>query len=116
MLYPRDGNDLARIARLAAEPRFRGIRLVPRGGGTNGQSLTSGAVVDASRHMNRILAIDPAARRLRVEAGAVKDQLNAALRPYGLFFAPSNPGPNGLSRDCKAFWSSSMKPRSQRMS
>src|SRR3712207_7221092 len=54
----------------------------PRGGGTgtNGQSLTDGLVVDVSRHMNRILEINVAERWARVEAGVVKDQLNAALR------------------------------------
>ena len=64
--------------------------VAPRGGGTgtNGQSLTDGLVVDLSRHMNRILAIDPERRAARVEAGVVKDQLNAALAPHGLFFAP----------------------------
>lgn len=88
--FPRDRDDLVRIARLLAEDRFAGITIAPRGGGTgtNGQSLTDGIVVDLSRHMNRILAIDPAARTVRVEAGVVKDQLNAALRPHGLFFAP----------------------------
>ncbi|KMO31596.1 membrane protein [Methylobacterium tarhaniae] len=88
--YPRDRDDLVRIARLLAEDRFEEVRIAPRGGGTgtNGQSLTDGLVVDLSRHMNRILAIDPEARTVRVEAGVVKDQLNAALEPYGLFFAP----------------------------
>ncbi|BCM81690.1 D-2-hydroxyglutarate dehydrogenase YdiJ [Methylobacterium indicum] len=88
--FPRDRDDLVRIARLLAEDRFAGMRIAPRGGGTgtNGQSLTDGLVVDLSRHMNRILAIDPVARTVRVEAGVVKDQLNAALRPHGLFFAP----------------------------
>jgi hypothetical protein len=64
--------------------------LTARGGGTgtNGQSLTDGIVVDLSRHMNRILEIDPEARRVRVQAGVVKDQLNAALLSHGLFFAP----------------------------
>ena len=38
--------------------------------------------------MNRILEIDPARRRVRVQAGVVKDQLNKALEPHGLFFAP----------------------------
>ncbi|MDP1007242.1 FAD-binding oxidoreductase, partial [Klebsiella pneumoniae] len=64
--------------------------LTPRGGGTgtNGQSLTDGLVVDVSRHMNRILEIDVENRRVWVQAGVVKDQLNAALKPHGLFFAP----------------------------
>src|SRR3712207_3606546 len=76
--------------RLAAEPRFGGVVLAPRGGGTgtNGQSLTTGLVVDVSRHMNRILEINVEERWVRVEAGVVKDKLNAALAPQGLFVAP----------------------------
>ncbi|MGO1343695.1 FAD-binding and (Fe-S)-binding domain-containing protein [Chromohalobacter japonicus] len=90
VLYPRDAEDLAHLARLAAREEFQAIVLTPRGGGTgtNGQSLTDGLVVDVSRHMNRILEIDADNRRVRVQAGVVKDQLNAALKPYGLFFAP----------------------------
>ncbi|MCK2043683.1 FAD-binding oxidoreductase [Chromohalobacter sp. TMW 2.2308] len=90
VLYPRDAEDLARLARLAAREEFQAIVLTPRGGGTgtNGQSLTDGLVVDVSRYMNRILEIDAENRRVRVQAGVVKDQLNAALKPYGLFFAP----------------------------
>ena len=62
----------------------------PRGGGTgtNGQSLTDGLVVDVSRHMNRILEINTEERWVRVQAGVVKDQLNAALAEHGLFFPP----------------------------
>lgn len=89
-VYPRSAADVECLARLAADAAYRRIVLTPRGGGTgtNGQSLTDGIVVDLSRHMNRILEIDVAARRVRVEAGVVKDQLNAALKPHGLFFAP----------------------------
>ncbi|WP_280553950.1 FAD-binding and (Fe-S)-binding domain-containing protein [Halomonas sp. 25-S5] len=90
VLYPRHGADLERIARLAGRDEHRQVALTPRGGGTgtNGQSLTDGLVVDVSRHMNAILEIDVEKRRVRVQAGVVKDQLNAALRPHGLFFAP----------------------------
>ena len=90
VVYPRHVEDLERIARLAAEPGHRQVVLTPRGGGTgtNGQSLTDGLVVDVSRHMNQILDIDVENRRVRVQAGVVKDQLNAALKPHGLFFAP----------------------------
>ncbi|MGM0913965.1 MAG: FAD-binding and (Fe-S)-binding domain-containing protein [Pseudomonadota bacterium] len=89
-LYPRHGEDLQRIAHLAGQVEHRQVVLTPRGGGTgtNGQSLTDGLVVDVSRHMNRILEIDAENRRVRVQAGVVKDQLNAALKPHGLFFAP----------------------------
>jgi FAD/FMN-containing dehydrogenase len=88
--FPRGTDDLVRIARLAGDPRFTDVKLAPRGGGTgtNGQSLTDGLVVDVSRHMNRILDINVAERRVRVQAGVVKDQLNAALAEHRLFFAP----------------------------
>jgi FAD/FMN-containing dehydrogenase/Fe-S oxidoreductase len=90
LLFPRGVADLAAIARVLSQPAYRHIVLAPRGGGTgtNGQSLTSGVVVDCSRHMNGILHIDPVRRVARVQAGVVKDQLNRALEPYGLFFAP----------------------------
>ena len=88
--FPRDAEDLVRIARATQDPRFADVKLAPRGGGTgtNGQSLTDGLVVDVSRHMNRILEINVAERWVRVEAGVVKDQLNAALAEHGLFFPP----------------------------
>ncbi|MBX4909821.1 MULTISPECIES: FAD-binding and (Fe-S)-binding domain-containing protein [Rhizobium] len=90
ILFPRGVEDLQHLASVLAEPTFRGISIAPRGGGTgtNGQSLTSGVVVDCSRHMRSILEIDPVRRVARVQAGVVKDQLNQALKPYGLFFAP----------------------------
>ena len=90
LVFPRTVEDLVRIARAAADPRFQDIVFAPRGGGTgtNGQSLTDGLVVDVSRHMNRILEINPAERWVRVQAGVVKDQLNAGLAEHGLFFPP----------------------------
>lgn len=90
VLYPRDIKDLQRIARLANRPEFDSIVLAPRGGGTgtNGQSLTDGLIVDLSKHMDQILEINADERWVRVQTGVVKDQLNAALKPYGLFFAP----------------------------
>ncbi|MFO1367950.1 MAG: FAD-binding and (Fe-S)-binding domain-containing protein [Marinagarivorans sp.] len=90
VLYPKDQQDLVYILELAATTTFKELVLSPRGGGTgtNGQSLTAGIMVDLSKHMNQILAIDPERRTARVQAGVVKDQLNAALKPHGLFFAP----------------------------
>ncbi|MGY0217158.1 D-2-hydroxyglutarate dehydrogenase YdiJ [Endozoicomonadaceae bacterium StTr2] len=90
VLYPRNTEDLQRIAQLCQQPDFHAVVITPRGGGTgtNGQSLTDGLVVDLSRHMNNILEINAEERWVRVQGGVVKDQLNAALKPYSLFFAP----------------------------
>ena len=49
-------------------------------------------VVDLSRHMNRILEINVEQGWVRVEAGVVKDQLNAALAPHGLSSIQSSEG------------------------
>ena len=89
-MFPLDEDDVQVLARVVSEPAHRSVKLTPRGGGTgtNGQSLTDGVVVDLSRHMNRILEINAEQRWVRVQAGVVKDQLNAALKPHGLFFAP----------------------------
>lgn len=89
-VFPVDAQDVAILATLAADPEHRSVVLTPRGGGTgtNGQSLTDGIVVDLSRHMNTILEINEQGRWVRVQSGVVKDQLNAALKPHGLFFAP----------------------------
>ena len=90
VVYPKSIDDLTRIAELAHQPQYHVVVLSPRGGGTgtNGQSLTDGIVVDMSRHMNNILEINAEEGWARVQSGVVKDQLNAAIKPYGLFFAP----------------------------
>ena len=88
VVLPRSVDDLSMIGQIANE--FPQVKFSPRGGGTgtNGQSLTSGIVVDVSRHMNNVLEINPEEGWVRVQAGVVKDQLNDALRPHGFFFAP----------------------------
>jgi len=89
-VFPKTYADVELVAKLAAHPQYRSVVLTPRGGGTgtNGQSLTDGIVVDLSRHLNGILEINVEERWVRVQSGVVKDQLNAALKPHGLFFAP----------------------------
>ena len=90
VLFPRSTADVALLARVAAEPRFKSLIFTPRGGGTgtNGQALNQGIIIDMSRYMNRIIEINPEEGWVRVEAGVIKDQLNQFLKPYGYFFAP----------------------------
>ena len=68
--------------------REEGIPVLPRGGGTSqcGQTVNRALVIDCSKHLRRILDIDPEARTALVEPGLVLGHLNAALRQHGLFF------------------------------
>ncbi len=90
VLLPKSTDDLQLIARLANQPQFTSVRFSARGGGTgtNGQSLTSGIVVDLSRYMNKVLEINAEQGWVRVQAGVIKDQLNDAVREHGYFFSP----------------------------
>jgi FAD/FMN-containing dehydrogenase len=62
-----------------------------RGGGTSqcGQGVNAAVVIDCSKYMGRVLAIDPAARIARVETGAVCDALRDAAEAHRLTFAPT---------------------------
>lgn len=89
--FPKHTLDVQRALRLLGTPEFRSIKVSPRGGGTgtNGQSLCDGVVFDLSRHMNQIIEVDLDAGWVIVEPGVVLDQLNAHLKPHGVFFAPN---------------------------
>ena len=87
VVVPRTRDDLIAIVRLCAEHR---VPLTMRGGGTSqaGQAIGAGIVVDTSKYLNKILELNVAERRVRVEPGIVLDTLNRALLQHGLRFAP----------------------------
>ncbi|MFL6119246.1 FAD-binding and (Fe-S)-binding domain-containing protein [Actinophytocola sp.] len=87
VVFPRDTDDVAAAVSAARE---HGVPVVPRGAGTSlaGQTVGAGVVLDLSRHLNRILALDPEARTALVEPGVVQDQLNRAAAEHGLMFGP----------------------------
>ncbi|MCF2950242.1 FAD-binding oxidoreductase [Paraglaciecola aquimarina] len=88
VVLPKSIEDISVIGSIANQ--FENVKFSARGGGTgtNGQSLTSGIIVDVSRHMNKVLEVNVEEKWARVQAGVVKDQLNDVLRPLGFFFAP----------------------------
>ncbi|MGL5605952.1 MAG: FAD-binding oxidoreductase, partial [Plesiomonas sp.] len=90
VVFPRSVADMLLLMQTAQLADFKTLTFTPRGGGTgtNGQSLTTGIVVDTSRYMNRILELNLDEMWVRVESGVIKDQLNAYLRPHGYFFSP----------------------------
>ena len=93
--YPKTISDVLELLKKASE---KGIDLIPRGGGTSlaGQVVGSGIVVDISKHWNQILEINAEERWARVQPGVVRDELNIALKPYGLFFSPETSTSNRL--------------------
>ena len=70
--------------------RAHGVPLTARGGGTScaSNAIGPGLVLDFSRHMNRVLSIDPEARTATVEPGCVGSTLQAAAAKHGLRFGP----------------------------
>lgn len=68
----------------------RGAPLLSRGAGTSlcGQTCNVAVVLDFSKHLDRILEIDPVARTARVQPGVVLDRLREAAEAHGLTFAP----------------------------
>jgi FAD/FMN-containing dehydrogenase/Fe-S oxidoreductase len=87
VVVPTSRDDIVRIVKLCAEQR---CPLTMRGGGTSqaGQAIGAGLVVDTSKYFNRILEVNVPERWARVEPGIVLDELNAALKPHALRFAP----------------------------
>ncbi|MFF5426935.1 MULTISPECIES: FAD-binding and (Fe-S)-binding domain-containing protein [unclassified Streptomyces] len=84
---PRDAAD---VAAALAVCREHGVPVVARGGGTSigGQATGTGVVLDLTRHMGRLLSLDPDARTAVVQPGLVLDRLREAARPHGLTFGP----------------------------
>jgi len=64
------------------------VPVLPRGAGSSqcGQTVGAALVIDHSKHLNRIVALDKDAMTVMVEPGVVLDQLNAWLKPHGLWF------------------------------
>ncbi|UWZ47986.1 FAD-binding protein [Dactylosporangium matsuzakiense] len=87
VVRPRHEDDVAATLEVC---RTLGVPVTARGAGTSvaGNAIGPGVVLDFSRHMDRVLGVDPATRTARVQAGAVHATLQAAAKPHGLRFGP----------------------------
>src|SRR6266545_2078376 len=87
VVFPADADDVE--AAVAACRRF-GAPLLGRGAGTSlaGQACNVAVVLDMSRHMDRILELDPDRRLARVQPGVVLDRLRDAAEAHHLTFGP----------------------------
>ena len=77
------------VRELLQKAREQGTYLIPRAAGTSlaGQVVGKGIVVDI-KGWDKILEINAEERWARVQPGIVRDELNLALKPYGLLFSP----------------------------
>lgn len=86
VVYPETAED---VVALIKEAKQRKTHLIPRAAGTSiaGQVVGTGLVVDI-RGWNKVLEINQKEKWARVHPGVVRDELNIALKPYGLHFSP----------------------------
>ena len=87
VVAPRDRDDLAAVVAMAAAA---GVPLTMRGAGTSiaGNAIGTGLVVDLSRHLAGILALDPGAGTATVLPGTILDDVNRAAAVHGLRVGP----------------------------
>src|SRR5580693_6745809 len=85
--YPRHADEIIAALTVARE---LGVPIVPRGAGTSiaGNAISTGIVLDTSKHLGHVLAIDADARTARVEPGTVLDEITRAAGSHGLRFGP----------------------------
>ncbi|MFF5042031.1 FAD-binding and (Fe-S)-binding domain-containing protein [Streptomyces nigra] len=87
VVAPMDADDIAAALAVCREHR---VPVVARGGGTSiaGQATGTGVVLDFTRHMDRLVSLDPQTRTAVVQPGLVLDRLQEAAAPHGLRFGP----------------------------
>lgn len=84
---PSNESDLIKIVQIANE---HGIPVMPRGSATSlaGQTTNHALIIDFTKYFDKILEINAEKRYAVVHPGVVRDQLNAAVKDFGLHFAP----------------------------
>ncbi|CAA9574156.1 MAG: Fe-S protein, homolog of lactate dehydrogenase SO1521 [uncultured Thermomicrobiales bacterium] len=87
VVLPKTTEDVLATVELASS---HGVPLLPRGGGSSlaGQAVGAALVIDFSKYLSRVLAVDPEARVVTVEPGIAIAGLNRLLKPHGLMFGP----------------------------
>jgi FAD/FMN-containing dehydrogenase/Fe-S oxidoreductase len=87
VVFPRSVDDVAAALSVA---RDTGVALTARGAGTSiaGNAVGAGIVLDFSRYLNRIVAIDPETSTATVQPGVILADLQRAAAPHGLRFGP----------------------------
>jgi len=85
VVIPRDEDDVVAAVQIAAD---EDVPLLARGAATSqcGQTVGAALVLDFTKYLTEVVSLDVAGRTAVVQPGLVLDQLNARLKPHGLFF------------------------------
>jgi FAD/FMN-containing dehydrogenase/Fe-S oxidoreductase len=85
VVVPRTEEDALKALAIGIE---EGVPVLARGAGSSqcGQTVGAALVIDHSKHLNQVLAFDKEACTATVQPGVVLDQLNAHLKPHGLWY------------------------------
>ncbi|MEW6690015.1 MAG: FAD-linked oxidase C-terminal domain-containing protein, partial [Pseudomonadota bacterium] len=85
IVVPRSEEAARAAIAIAAE---QGVPVLPRGAGSSqcGQAVGAALIVDHTKYLRQVLAVDVEARTALVQPGVVLDELNARLRPLGLWY------------------------------
>src|SRR5579859_8179679 len=88
VVFPRTPEEVAQVARWAAEHR---VLLIGRGAGTGlsgGAVADRGGVIVAFSHMDHILDVDVHGRSATVEPALINLRLDERVKLFGLYFPP----------------------------
>jgi len=87
VVFPREVDEVAAAIRVARDLQ---VPVTARGAGTScaGNAVGPGIVLDLSRHLNRVLSLDPQAGTAVVQPGVILADLQRAAAPHGLRFGP----------------------------
>ncbi|MCA8935689.1 MAG: FAD-binding protein [Planctomycetes bacterium] len=87
VVEPIDADDVVKTMQFAREHQVP-VTCRGAGSGVAGQSLGQGIILDFAVHMNRILETQPSKGWARVQPGLVKDEFDAELGSFDMFWPP----------------------------
>lgn len=87
VVAPRDADEVSAAIEIAAK---HNTPILPRGSGSSldGQAVGHALVIDMTRHMNKVIEVDPEARTVRAQPGITLERMNRIVKQHGLTFGP----------------------------
>lgn len=92
IVYPRNTNDIRKVARFSWQLAEKGhvLPITPRGSGTDqsGAAIGKGIIMAFPAHLERILELDTKQRMVRIQPGINFKSLQETMHTHGMFLPP----------------------------